>query len=301
MEDYKMVPNVMLIGNYPLRSIYLDMNLAVCPLSDDPYSLDETHSYQTVDLRNSQYRVSYDPVQDNLMGIIVAPYGKSSRVLKEEELPEVLDACGISLLAWLTADIDTVGHDIRNYVNPSMLNHKQIVNTHGLGNLFPNMPLDFIDEVVKGIQSEAASGGIIEIPLGMKPAPIQNLPGFVVAENVIKSSAVRTFANRRTVKPKIINVVSGIPKTLPIAYYQYGNRPTQHVKSSLYIMDEHGVETVVNLTELVSLLDIPRGWFASIVYTLPINVQQVVHVVHKPFLNTHCSRNRGTIITVYTC
>lgn len=301
MDDLHMVPNVTLIGKYPLRNIYLDMNLTVCPLSDDPYSVEDGHSYQTVHLRNPQYRVSYDPVQDNLMGIVVAPYGKFSRAMKEEELSQALDACGLSLLAWLTADIDTVGHDIRNYVNPDILNHKQIVRTHELYNLFPNMPLEFVENVVKGIQSGLASGGIIEIPLGMKPAPIPNLSGLAGNSNVIKSSAVSAFANRRTVRPKVINVVKSIPKALPIAYYQYGNRPIQHVKSSLYITDEHGVESVVNLTELVSLLNIPRGWFTSIVYTLPTNIQQVVHVVHKPFLNQHCSRSRGTIITVYTC
>lgn len=301
MDDLHIVPNVTLIGKYPLRNIYLDMDLTVCPLMDDPYSLGDGHSYQTVHLRNSQYRVSYDPVQDDLMGIVVAPYGKFSRAMKEEELSQVLDACGISLLAWLTADIDTVGHDIRDYVNPAILNYKQIVKTHELYNLFPNMPREFVENVVKGIQSGFASGGIIEIPLGMKPASVPTLSGISANSDVIKSSAVRAFANRRTVKPKLINTIEHIPKALPIAYYQYGNRPIQHVKSSLYITDEHGVESVVNLTELVSLLNIPRGWFTSIVYTLPANVQQVVHVVHKPFLNQHCSRSRGTIITVYTC
>ena len=301
METIKIVPNVSLIGNYPLRSIYLDSNLAVCPLSEDLYTLGDGFSYQTVDLRNTQYRVSYDPVQDDLMVLAITPYAKSSRVLKQEELSDVLDACGISLLAWLTADIDIVGHDIHDYVNPDMLNYKQVVKTHGLDKFFPNMPLEFVKSVVKTIQDGGSGGETIEIPMGMKPAPVPTTGGLIADSDVIKSPAVRAFANRRTIRPKQINVSPRIPRVLPIAYYQYGNRPDQHIKSSLYITDEHGVGSVVNLTELVSLLNIPRGWFTSIAYTLPTNIQQVVHVVHKPFLNQHCSRSRGTIITVYTC
>lgn len=293
------MPNVTHVDKFEIRTIYLDENKILCPLSEDLFSDKGERSYQEVDIDKIYYTICHDPFDERVLAREILD-GHSVKALRDDEMACLLDNCGIGLLAWLTSE-GLAGCDISYYVEPQTLNEKVIRKTHKLKDMFPNLPEEFIENIVLKLQC-STNGEVL--PFRMSGELLQPTPK--VREDIrlispIESATVRSIANRRTVFPKVIRGHMGIPAVLPIAYYQYGHRKDQHVRSSLYLLDNNDVETVVNLCEYVALLDLPSNWFTSILYTLPPNLKQVVYVVHRPFLTKHATSNRGTIMHVYTC
>lgn len=295
--SYVSYPNVDTYHGYVIRGLWLDHELNICPLSrkircvKDKIGLVST---QKVNTALTHFRVSYDPVKDEVMAMQIK--GRVRHRLNPKELENVLDACGIGLLVWLCDDRLTP-RDISYYVDSDILNVKRIIEKHMLDKVFPNMSDEFVQNIAKQMQSLIPVVAL-KISEHVDLAPWSSVDPDDLIQ--ITSAGARRIANNPRVNPKVLTSVVGIPDVLPIAFFRSAYKSSDTVKSSIFLTLENGEEETVNLDKYVEQLDVPVGWFTSVLYTLPKNVKEAVHIVHRPFLTGKCTRNHGTVITVYT-
>lgn len=290
----RIFPNVVEQSGYIFRSIWLDDTMQVFPISRKLKRVGGLVSSQRIDTGKKYHQIGYDPVMKEIVGWV--HNGLKSVVLSPDALSTALDKCGIGLLVWLCDDSLTP-RDIGYYVDPLILKEKQIIERHQLRKVFPNMTDAFVRHMASYIQHGVS---VLDEPLAMHAEDFPtSTPDPAVLASIV-SPGVRRISNNPRVYPKIVTSESGIPVVLPISYFRNTSRDCNFVTTSIYLTLEDGSETVINLDEYLEELNPPVGWFTSILYTLPKDVKQVCHVIHRPFITGRCQRNRGTVITVYT-